>query len=161
MGYVWCNGEMNICSVRHVHVHVFFPTLHYIAAEIVWFRKSNSRCFVLLGMYYDDPRPRPHIVIIVSIAHTHTTQCIKFKTHSSIFLNRFEALNLSLMQKMQNWKPARLPPPTAVAARAHTPQLQVDETSRATSPAPGGVVPGAGGGPAGGGVKKKKGKKKK
>ncbi|KAG1816822.1 signal recognition particle, SRP9/SRP14 subunit, partial [Suillus subaureus] len=36
---------------------------------------------------------------------TDDTTCIKFKTYSSIFLNRFEALNLSLMQKMQNKRP--------------------------------------------------------
>ncbi|KAF8963289.1 signal recognition particle, SRP9/SRP14 subunit, partial [Flammula alnicola] len=35
---------------------------------------------------------------------TDDTTCLKFKTNSSIFLNRFESLNLSLMQKMQNQK---------------------------------------------------------
>ncbi|KAI5120637.1 hypothetical protein M0805_009397 [Coniferiporia weirii] len=33
---------------------------------------------------------------------TDDTTCLKYKTHSSIYLNRFEALNLTLMQKMQN-----------------------------------------------------------
>ena len=31
-------------------------------------------------------------------------KCIKYQTKSSIILNRFEALNLSLMRKMQNRK---------------------------------------------------------
>ncbi|KAJ3712488.1 signal recognition particle, SRP9/SRP14 subunit, partial [Lentinula raphanica] len=31
---------------------------------------------------------------------TDDVSCIKFKTYSSIFLNRFEALNFSLMEKM-------------------------------------------------------------
>ncbi|TFK32951.1 signal recognition particle, SRP9/SRP14 subunit, partial [Crucibulum laeve] len=42
---------------------------------------------------------------------TDNTTCIKFKTYSSIFLNRFEALNLSLMQKMQNRHREELPVP--------------------------------------------------
>ncbi|TFK26960.1 signal recognition particle, SRP9/SRP14 subunit, partial [Coprinopsis marcescibilis] len=33
---------------------------------------------------------------------TDNTTCLKFKTFSSIFLNRFESLNLSLIEKMQN-----------------------------------------------------------
>ncbi|KAJ7325387.1 signal recognition particle, SRP9/SRP14 subunit, partial [Mycena albidolilacea] len=33
---------------------------------------------------------------------TDNTTCIKFKTYSSIFLKRFEALNLSPMEKTQN-----------------------------------------------------------
>ncbi|KAJ6542892.1 signal recognition particle, SRP9/SRP14 subunit, partial [Mycena capillaripes] len=42
---------------------------------------------------------------------TDNTTCIKFKTYSSIFLNRFEALNLSLMEKMQNRR--KVEPPAA------------------------------------------------
>ncbi|RPD52574.1 signal recognition particle, SRP9/SRP14 subunit, partial [Lentinus tigrinus ALCF2SS1-6] len=38
---------------------------------------------------------------------TDDTTCLKFKTHSSVFLNRFDALNLSLMQKMQNRRPTQ------------------------------------------------------
>ncbi|TFK47170.1 signal recognition particle, SRP9/SRP14 subunit [Heliocybe sulcata] len=73
--------------------------------------------------------------------------CLKFKTYSSIFLNRFEALNLSLMQKMQNRR----------AESAGTP-MQIDsEPTRAGTPAGAAPVAGA----AGGGVKKKKPKKKK
>ncbi|KAG8935830.1 hypothetical protein FRC03_000728 [Tulasnella sp. 419] len=40
---------------------------------------------------------------------TDDTTCLKYKTTSSIFLNRFEALNLALMEKMQN---RRIPPPS-------------------------------------------------
>ncbi|KIY45255.1 signal recognition particle, SRP9/SRP14 subunit, partial [Fistulina hepatica ATCC 64428] len=36
---------------------------------------------------------------------TDNITCIKFKTYSSIFLNRFEALNHRLMRKMQNLRP--------------------------------------------------------
>ncbi|KAI0702690.1 signal recognition particle, SRP9/SRP14 subunit, partial [Earliella scabrosa] len=38
---------------------------------------------------------------------TDNTTCLKFKTHSSVFLNRFDALNLALMQKMQNRRPTQ------------------------------------------------------
>ena len=87
-------------------------------------------------------------------------QCLKFKTNSSIFLNRFESLNLTLMQKMQNQKrretaPASLAPPS----EAHPPP----EAERGVSPTPGqaagSTIPTAG--VAAGGVKKKKPKKKK
>ncbi|RDX46044.1 signal recognition particle, SRP9/SRP14 subunit [Lentinus brumalis] len=82
---------------------------------------------------------------------TDNTTCLKFKTHSSVFLNRFDALNLSLMQKMQNRRPtqASIAPSTSQAPA---------ETAR-QSPAPGAAPTPAG--PAGGGVKKKKPKKKK
>jgi len=85
---------------------------------------------------------------------TDNTTCIKFKTHSSIFLNRFESLNLSLMQKMQNQR------------RQHsltTPDVPLPtETDRANSPLPtqaSKVISSTA--PATGGVKKKKPKKKK
>ncbi|KAJ7842889.1 hypothetical protein B0H13DRAFT_1648672 [Mycena leptocephala] len=45
--------------------------------------------------------------------------CIKFKTYSSIFLNRFEALNLSLMEKMQNRR--KVEPPAVPAPAVPTP----------------------------------------
>ncbi|CCL98826.1 uncharacterized protein FIBRA_00831 [Fibroporia radiculosa] len=82
---------------------------------------------------------------------TDDTTCLKFKTFSSVFLNRFEALNLSLMQKMQNQRLRRnLPVPTE-AERGATP---VPEAVSSATPA--GTT-----GVAGGGVKKKKPKKKK
>ncbi|KAI6117170.1 signal recognition particle SRP9 SRP14 subunit [Pisolithus croceorrhizus] len=84
---------------------------------------------------------------------TDDTTCIKFKTYSSIFLNRFESLNLSLMQKMQNRRPEPTPSPATLKA----PQHDGDSTKpRATSP-----IPPQPAGPASGGVKKKKPKKKK
>ncbi|KAG2125754.1 signal recognition particle SRP9 SRP14 subunit [Suillus clintonianus] len=82
---------------------------------------------------------------------TDDTTCIKFKTYSSIFLNRFEALNLSLMQKMQN----RRPTPIAHALGAPDTTKDADQ-ARSSSP----LVPQPAG-PAAGGVKKKKPKKKK
>ncbi|EPS99255.1 signal recognition particle SRP9/SRP14 subunit [Fomitopsis schrenkii] len=79
---------------------------------------------------------------------TDNTTCLKFKTSSSVFLNRFEALNLSLMQKMTNRK-----------AKPQAAPLQIDasraEPDRAATPVPGSS------GVAAGGVKKKKPKKKK
>ena len=89
-----------------------------------------------------------------SLLDTHTlwlVQCLKFKTHSSVFLNRFDALNLSLMQKMQNRRPTQVP---AVAVKAESPADAARQ-----SPAPGAAPTPSG--PAGGGVKKKKPKKKK
>lgn len=85
-------------------------------------------------------------------------QCLKFKTHSSVFLNRFDALNLTLMQKMQNRRPAQasttLTPSASIASQIPTSASSQTAASEAPStPAPGG--------PAGGGVKKKKPKKKK
>ncbi|KAJ6458871.1 signal recognition particle, SRP9/SRP14 subunit [Mycena vitilis] len=83
---------------------------------------------------------------------TDNTTCIKFKTYSSIFLNRFEALNLSLMEKMQNRRKAE--PPAAPEPAAAAPVV-------ADAVASSSVTPSASGAPAAGGVKKKKPKKKK
>ena len=77
-------------------------------------------------------------------------QCIKFKTHSSIFLNRFESLNLSLMQKMQNHRVAN--EPSTVTQTAVAVGVDAALPSSAT-PAPAMS--------ASAGVKKKKPKKKK
>jgi signal recognition particle subunit SRP9 len=73
-------------------------------------------------------------------------QCLKFKTHSSIFLGRFEALNRSLIQKMMNSRPA---PAAAEQVAPATPQPQATSKLPSTSAVS-----------TGGGVKKKKGKKK-
>ncbi|EEB89632.1 hypothetical protein MPER_12249 [Moniliophthora perniciosa FA553] len=79
---------------------------------------------------------------------TDDVKCLKFKTYSSIYLNRFEALNLSLMEKMQN-------------RRAVEPQAVNIDTPR-DSPTPGPVssVAVTQAAPAAG-VKKKKATKKK
>ncbi|KAK0186970.1 signal recognition particle, SRP9/SRP14 subunit [Armillaria mellea] len=89
---------------------------------------------------------------------TDNTSCIKFKTYSSIFLNRFEALNLSLMEKMQNRQAVVEPMPTQSSLQA------VENVSQVETAAPPAVAlssttptPSA----SGGGVKKKKPKKKK
>ena len=73
-------------------------------------------------------------------------QCLKFKTYSSIFLNRFEALNLSLMEKMQNRQPERRKPTSLIPKEESQPPAL--PPIQATSSTPGGV-------------KKKKPKKKK
>ncbi|KIK55711.1 hypothetical protein GYMLUDRAFT_47670 [Collybiopsis luxurians FD-317 M1] len=89
---------------------------------------------------------------------TDNVSCIKFKTYSSIFLNRFEALNLSLMEKMQNTRV--LHPPTQ--------SDQIDHPSSRNSPAPPppttttpSLTPSAGAAASAGVAKKKKPKKKK
>ncbi|KAF5325865.1 hypothetical protein D9611_000540 [Ephemerocybe angulata] len=83
---------------------------------------------------------------------TNDTTCLKFKTYSSIFLNRFEALNLSLIEKMQNRQRPSAPPISVSEVAAAQPVA-------APAPEPG-SVPQAGGVKAGGVSKKKKGKKK-
>ncbi|KAG5352504.1 Signal recognition particle 9 kDa protein [Termitomyces sp. J132] len=85
---------------------------------------------------------------------TDNTTCIKFKTYSSIFLNRFEALNLSLMQKMQNKRPDT-PPSVALLAPPTTEEARVSPIPGASST----ITPSAS--VAGGGVSKKKKPKKK
>ena len=79
-------------------------------------------------------------------------QCLKFKTYSSIFLNRFEALNLSLMQKMQNLK--SIQPAAAVATPGAEPAPATPDTAALLASAATGAA-------SAGGVKKKKPKKKK
>ncbi|KAK0433739.1 signal recognition particle, SRP9/SRP14 subunit [Armillaria borealis] len=89
---------------------------------------------------------------------TDNASCIKFKTYSSIFLNRFEALNLSLMEKMQNRRAIVESTPAQSSSQA------VENVPQAETAAPPAVslssttpMPSA----SGGGVKKKKPKKKK
>lgn len=93
----------------------------------------------------------------LSIVLTNTTetcmQCLKFKTHSSIFLGRFEALNRSLIQKMMNTRP---PPPAAAAAEVVPATVSTSQPQAATG-SKSSSTPAAS---TGGGVKKKKGKKK-
>jgi signal recognition particle subunit SRP9 len=83
------------------------------------------------------------------IKFTVIKQCLKFKTHSSIFLGRFEALNRSLIQKMMNSRPVPATVEQVPPATLSTPKPQ------ATSKLPGTPAVSTGGG-----VKKKKGKKK-
>ncbi|QRV85507.1 hypothetical protein RhiJN_27581 [Ceratobasidium sp. AG-Ba] len=78
------------------------------------------------------------------------SQCLKFRTHSSIMLGRFETLNLELMRKMQN---RTAPPPPLQSGPAAA------DSDRAGTPVPGGASAAAAAG--GGGAKKKKPKKKK
>ncbi|KAA1466911.1 signal recognition particle, SRP9/SRP14 subunit [Dentipellis sp. KUC8613] len=84
---------------------------------------------------------------------TDDTTCLKFKTHSSIFLNRFEALNHNLMRKMTNSRPPPTPEPRTATASPAPPRTGTPKPEVATVP--------KAGGPAEGAVKKKKPKKKK
>ncbi|KAJ8480824.1 hypothetical protein ONZ51_g6393 [Trametes cubensis] len=86
---------------------------------------------------------------------TDNTTCLKFKTHSSVYLNRFDALNLSLMQKMQNRRPTQASiAPSPAPVPTTLPQTPADAPAgQPSTPTPSG--------PASGGVKKKKPKKKK
>ncbi|KAG8835297.1 hypothetical protein FRC17_004341 [Serendipita sp. 399] len=92
--------------------------------------------------------------------------CLKYKTRSSIMLNRFEAFNLSIMSKMQNRRPSQAVTSSpslagAVAASGTSKDVPMAETSvPATSDTvQAGSTPGAGPGSAA--AKKKKPKKKK
>ncbi|WWC98004.1 hypothetical protein V866_004893 [Kwoniella sp. B9012] len=101
---------------------------------------------------------------------TDDVKCIKYKSHSSIILNRFESLNLRLLTQMSNTRPKRLPIPNSTSGLA-TPAVETPE--RGATPAleevstndkdksqggPGGSNAGQGA-KSGGGKKKKKGKK--
>jgi len=88
---------------------------------------------------------------------TDNVECIKYKTHSSIFLNRFEALNLSLMQKMANYRPP--PPPEKESIPTPSPGTPVP--GQKSDPNASNAGPTAAGSVASGGVKKKSKKKKK
>src|ERR1700735_4500670 len=109
-------------------------------------RRRDSAFFVLSFSYY---------LFSYQAYSLAPTQCLKFKTHSSIFLGRFEALNRSLIQKMTNspLKPTSTglsaPPSQAIAASPVTQGANLPET-----PVPASA-------PSGGGVKKKKGGKRK
>lgn len=89
------------------------------------------------------------MVLILDVFHT---QCIKFKTYSSIFLNRFESLNLSLMQKMQNKRPDPVPSTSVPQSLAGGDSSHPRAASPVSVPQTGLVA---------GGVKKKKAKKRK
>ncbi|CAE6494006.1 unnamed protein product [Rhizoctonia solani] len=82
-------------------------------------------------------------VLVLKI--TDDESCLKFRTHSSIMLGRFETLNLELMRKMQN---RTAPPPPAILETAV--MTQSDSAVPSSVPAPGA-----------GAAKKKKPKKKK
>ena len=83
-------------------------------------------------------------VLVLKITDDET--CLKFRTHSSIMLGRFETLNLELMRKMQN---RTAPPPAILDTAVATP------SGPAASSVPGTTAASAGG------AKKKKPKKKK
>ncbi|KAL1699034.1 signal recognition particle, SRP9/SRP14 subunit [Schizophyllum commune] len=113
------------------------------AAEALYAKSPNNARYVVKYKHNEGK-------LVLKITDDRT--CLKFKTNSSVFLNRFEALNLSLMRKMQNTKPPAALPAADVEMREATPAL--------TTPAPAApaqIMSAAGGG----GVKKKKGKKKK
>jgi signal recognition particle subunit SRP9 len=112
----------------------------------------------------DDSTVRVYVSLITQRI-SHHAQCLKFKTYSSIILNRFEALNLSLMERMQNRRVVKeLPPPLPPLP------TQAETTTVGEENAVGGSSTGATtttttigttGVASGGGVKKKKPKKKK
>ncbi|WVF65497.1 hypothetical protein IAT40_000225 [Kwoniella sp. CBS 6097] len=113
---------------------------------------------------------------------TDDVKCIKYKSHSSIILNRFESLNLRLLTQMSNSKrrpqtqsqPSSAPVPVLVAGgigsgvgtpvvetpeRGGTPALGKESAQgqgQGQTPAQGAKTGGGGGG---GGKKKKKGKR--
>jgi signal recognition particle subunit SRP9 len=95
-------------------------------------------------------------------------QTLSFKTAHTVYLGRFEALTLSLTQKMQNHRPpAPTVAPTPVAKTSSlAPPIGVSNPaggSRSGTPMPEDAATGGVGatGAAGGGTKKKPKKKKK
>ncbi|KAG9099885.1 hypothetical protein FRC06_004725 [Ceratobasidium sp. 370] len=90
-------------------------------------------------------------VLVLKITDDET--CLKFRTHSSIMLGRFETLNLELMRKMQN---RTAPPPPAVPVLLDA-VVATPSSDRAATPVPGAGSTAA----AAGAAKKKKPKKKK
>jgi signal recognition particle subunit SRP9 len=91
----------------------------------------------------------PEGILVLKI--TDNTTCLKFKTFSSIFLNRFEALNLSLMQKMQNRRPSE---PASISVKP-------DSSAVSSTPIPASSITPSAQGTTSGGIKKKPKKKKK
>ncbi|KAI0275319.1 signal recognition particle, SRP9/SRP14 subunit [Gloeopeniophorella convolvens] len=112
------------------------------------------------GLYAESPRKTRYSVkwkssegkLVLKI-----TDDVTFKTHSSIFLGRFEALNRTLIQKMTNTRPpAAAPVHSTLAApppRAGT-ASPVPRSSAGTPALP--DTPVQAPAPSGGGVKKKK-----
>lgn len=103
----------------------------------------------------DDVTVRRNCTSKCTMKLTPKAQCIKFKTFSSIFLNRFEALNLTLIQKMQNVDPAQIAEPIAAAASTGASTLTAVDAGASGSALVAAAAPSVGG------VKKKKAKKKK
>jgi len=113
------------------------------------------------------------------------TQCIKYKTFSSIILNRFESLNIRLLNRIANIRPRARPAlPESTPAGGAVGGVDEEEAmngmpgrggtpARGGTPVPtakggaaagpggttGGGVSGAGGSAGGGGKKKKQGKR--
>lgn len=81
-------------------------------------------------------------------------QCLKYRTSSSVYLNRFEVLNHLLMEKMQN---RRVPPPQPL--RAPAAEALAAATPRSGSPAPAAAATKTGETAGAGKKKGKKGKK--
>ncbi|EKM76840.1 hypothetical protein AGABI1DRAFT_115517 [Agaricus bisporus var. burnettii JB137-S8] len=111
------------------------------AAEALYTRSPNTARYVVKWKSAEGK-------LVLKI--TDDATCIKFKTYSSIFLNRFEALNLSLIDKMQNRRkkppkpmPEQLTPAVEYVPEAAAPPIPIQSA------------------PTAGGVKKKKPKKKK
>ncbi|GAA5869610.1 hypothetical protein JCM1840_004478 [Sporobolomyces johnsonii] len=97
-------------------------------------------------------------LLVIKVTDDH--QCYKFKTRSSVFLNRFDALNRALMARFQNRQ-------RSAAAVAGVPGDSQGKTGAEALPALEGREGGEGGGSGVGGgergtvkAKKKKGKKK-
>ncbi|KAM0754894.1 signal recognition particle, SRP9/SRP14 subunit [Meredithblackwellia eburnea MCA 4105] len=102
-----------------------------------------------------------HELGLLVLKVTDDSKCLKFKTRSSLYLNRFEILTRQLLELMHNKKPPPPPPaPVPVVASTGAGPAATEgavEGDQAAAAA-------AGDGTAGGGAsksKKKKGKKKK
>ncbi|GAA6018045.1 hypothetical protein JCM11491_000048 [Sporobolomyces phaffii] len=92
---------------------------------------------------------------LLVIKVTDDVRCIKFKTRSTVYLNRFDAFNRAMMTRFQNRKSDKVVPTVAAPSATATPPSGESATTSA--------VPGADDGGQGATAtpkKKKKGKKK-
>ncbi|EJD42980.1 signal recognition particle, SRP9/SRP14 subunit [Auricularia subglabra TFB-10046 SS5] len=118
------------------------------AAEALYTASPNKTRYVVKWKVARDGANKGRGELVLKI--TDDVTCLKYKTQSSIVLNRFEQLNLTLAKRMRNRTaptPARTDTPMDAAA-------DVGDRAAAATPVQSGVA-------AGGVAKKKKNKKKK
>ncbi|KZV81485.1 signal recognition particle, SRP9/SRP14 subunit [Exidia glandulosa HHB12029] len=121
------------------------------AAEALYAASPNKTRYVIKWKVARDGANKGRGELVLKI--TDDVTCLKYKTQSSILLNRFEQLNLSLAKRMRNRTAAPPPPP---AAHSPAPAAMDVDSERGGTP-----VPGQSGIASGGVAKKKKKKGKK
>ncbi|GAA5911885.1 uncharacterized protein JCM6883_000722 [Sporobolomyces salmoneus] len=117
-----------------------------------------SSCYALCDSSPIQPRYclrwKPSLGLLV-IKVTDDVTCIKFKTRSTVFLNRFDVFNRQLLERFQN-RQQKKPLPSAVPAAG----VEGEKTTEGGEGTKEGGEGETNTGTTGGGKKKKKGKKK-